>query len=887
MRKSLLILILLLLPVASFADGDGILIDGIYYNLSETEATVTENPFGPYTGDIIIPSAVTFEEVEYSVTSIGEYAFEECSGLTSINLSDNIKYIEEGAFKNCSSLTSITIPNNVTSIGKNAFSGCSGLTSINLSDNIKYIREGAFSRCSGLTSIVVSNGNEKYDSRNNCNAIIEKSSNMLIAGCRNTIIPNNVTGIGNYAFYGCSGLTSITIPDGVTSIGNNAFYGCSGLTSIVVSNGNEKYDSRNNCNAIIEKSTNKLIAGCRNTIIPNNITSIGSGAFSDCSDLTSITIPDGVTSIENDAFHGCSGLTSINIPNNVTSIGSGAFQNCSSLTSITIPDGVTRIWDLTFQRCSSLTSITIPDGVTSIGLQAFYACHSLTSINIPNSVITIGRNAFICRNLRTVIIQNENPLRIIEDYGFDMFSNRANATLYVPTGAKTAYQAADYWKEFKEIIEMKAEGPVRVINVETAGTLSQFISDEDKFNITDLTITGRLNGTDFRLLRAMAGNDYQGHPTEGKLEKLDLSGATIVAGGSYAEFEDNMCDLGDHGMAGAYISDFKDNSLPSCLFTGCSKLQEIKLPSSIEAIETAAFSHTGLTSFIVPKSTATLGTALFYGCDNLISLDVESGNTTYWAKDNAIIETSTKRLVGACKNTTIPNTVEIIGQNAFYNSGETIVLPANLNKIERSAFSGTSLKSINIPASVSEIEGGAFASCGNLIGITVDGGNTKYESPESSNAIIEKKTKTLVAGCQATVIPSDVTAIGAGAFLNKNSISITLPASIISIDENAFAYNSYLTVTVESTTPLSINGNVFQDLSNSTLRVPAGSKSAYAAATGWKNFGTILEGNEGSTFTAKTTEGIDMVFTILDESAKTCQVGYLDGSWDKTAVDKR
>ena len=444
----------------------------------------------------------------------------------------------------------------------------------------------------------------------------------------------------------------------------------------------------------------------------------------------------------------------------------------------------------------------------------------------------------------------------------------------------------------------------------TAGQLSTLITNDEKFTITDLTITGELNGTDFRLLRAMAGNDYTGHPTEGKLEKLDLSGVTIVAGGSYAEFEDNMYRYDNNGtMGSAWTSEFQANKLPSCLFIGCSKLQEIKLPSSIEAIETAAFNHTGLTSFIVPKSTEFLGTFFLSLCDNLISLDVESGNTAYWAEDNAIIETSTKRLVAACKNTTIPNTVEIIGQDAFCNTGETIELPQSLIKVENRALYSASLKSINIPASVTEIEGGASASCSNLIEITVDAGSSTYESPKGSNAIIEKASKTLVAGCQTTVIPSDVTAIGARAFENIYSItSITLPASITSIgryafsscgrlsinlpnsitsiDECAFAFNSNLTVTVESTTPLSINENVFQGLSNSTLRVPAGSKSAYAAATGWKKFGTILEGNEGSTFTAKTTEGWDMVFTILDESAKTCQVGYLDGSFDKTAVDK-
>ncbi len=236
------------------------------------------------------------------------------------------------AFSNCSSLTSITIPNSVTSID-----------------------EGAFSGCSSLTQIVVDKNNKYYDSRNNCNAIIETATNILICGCKTTVIPNSVTSIGNGAFGGCSSLTSIGIPNSVTSIGQYAFYNCSSLTSIT---------------------------------IPNSITSIENNAFLDCISLQ-------YNEYGNCLYLGneenlylvliCSKdrlITKATIHDKSKFISGGAFCNCSSLTSIEIPNSVTRIGDGAFDDCSSLTTITIPNNVTSIGDRAFYGCSSLTKISI-------------------------------------------------------------------------------------------------------------------------------------------------------------------------------------------------------------------------------------------------------------------------------------------------------------------------------------------------------------------------------------------------------------------------------------------------------------------------------------------------------------------------
>ena len=462
MKQTLVSLLLALLPLAAFADA--VEIDGIYYNLvpKAKVAEVTSNP-NKYSGAVEIPDTVTYNNVFYIVSSIGNYAFYKCSGLTSVTIPNSVTSIGEFAFAGCNRLTYFIIPNSVVTIGRDAFESCSDLTSITIPNSVISIGWGAFMNCSGLTAIVVEGDNNIYDSREDCNAIVKTADNELIVGCTNTVIPNSVTRIGDQAFYGRSGLTSVTIPNSVTSIGVQAFAYCVNLTDI---------------------------------IIPNSVTSMGGHAFEETTWYNNL--PDGLVYAGKVAY-GYKGTmpnnTIIKLKEGTLEIAEGAFKGDVEMTDIIIPNSVTNIGEGTFNYCSGLTSVTLPNSVTSIGVAAFNGCSGLVSIIIGSGINHIRENAFSdCPELTNVYCYAESvPSTAVNAFANSMIEY---ATLYVPKSAIDAYKTTSPWSEFKlfmsiEDIKKCAKPAISFID----GELTFSCETEGVEFVYDIKVDGAKSGT--------------------------------------------------------------------------------------------------------------------------------------------------------------------------------------------------------------------------------------------------------------------------------------------------------------------------------------------------------------------------------------------------------
>ena len=806
-----------------------------------------------------------------------------------IILPNNLTEIEFWAFRDCTSLEEIFIPNSVVKIndlngGENPFQSCSKLKKITVGDDnenytsiggvlfdkslskiicypsgksdesyvvpnsVKEIDGVAFTKCKAM-SIVIPEGIERLKSRTfyaseNLETISLPNSLTVIDdycfnGCKslkNITLPNKLQTISNGAFWGSSSITSLVIPATVESIAIDAFRQCNSLMSISVEAGNHVYDSRNNCNAIIEKESNRLMVGCSSTLIPNDVLHIGDNSFNGNLGLTSITIPSSVLSIGSFAFSECRNLASIELPNSINVIGEHAFS-FTALTSAIIPDNVTCISDYTFGSCTKLERVKMPENLSEIHADAFNSCWKLTSIEIPSGVSIIGERAFYaCKGLLTIISNIKEPFAINENV-FALSNGFSNATLYVPEGSVGLYEALEPWNKFKKIVAMEpyvepstmqetpltfeaVEGTVQVsffnrwasasfpikyridegpwiegvIREDGTWTTSRFVGKKLQF------IAKFMSGGSSDYVQVSCDNDCYVYGNILSMTNGEDFAKTTESGTCGSLFNGNT-HIKNHPTKGlVLLATSLSNRCYKRLFAGCTSLTAApELPATILAKECYQ--------------------EMFKGCSNLNevvckAVDISAeGCTTNWL--DGVSATGT-----------------------FYKDATMTDWTEGVNGIP----TGWTVKDFNTKVEKDDV---VYTPNNEDHTVTVsDGGESTAEIVIQSSISINGQSY-------------EVTAIGDCAFQNNELVvKVTIPETIASIGAKAFAGCKNLkSISIYVKTPINLSGaaasrtrgdggtSVFSGVDTETcvLYVPAGSADAYRSADGWKEFTNIVE----------------------------------------------
>ena len=819
-------------------------VDGIYYNILSVQdktVRVTYKEFSngtyksDYSGDVVIPEQVQYNEKLYRVTSIGNCAFFYCSSLASVTILEGVTSIGGSAFEGCSSLASVTIPESVTSIGGSAFEGCSSLESVNISDLSAWCR---------------------IDFESNGANPLNYAHNLYLNGALVTdlVIPEDVSEIKSYAFSSCSSLASVTIPEGVTSIGDFAFYDCSSLASVTIPEG-------------VTSIGNGAFSGCSNlasVTIPESVTSIGNSAFYGCSSLASVTIPEGVTSIGDYTFRNCSSLASVTIPESVTSIGNSAFNGCSSLASVTIPESVTSIGSSAFSSCSSLASVTIPESVTSIGSSAFFSCSSLASVTIPEGVTSIGNGAFSgCSSLKELRISNLSSYLKIKfendssypnrdsNYSIDVIVNGEKLTdLVIPEGIS---DIGDFWfKEWNLNSVTIPEGVKKIGDYAFAGcglkemlelpssieSIGSYAFETIAFPICRIEaqtppsiVSDSFLGLSVLIVPNGCRGAYKTAYGDTGLKIVEDKTVEVTVPQESNVFDELIAlratpslitDLTVHGSLKADELSWINSNMTSLLNLDISDTDCTTIPDG-------AFQSNGtLMGIKLPQSLQSIGNDAFNGCRVL------------------------------CGSITLPETVETVGDYAFQNCRllEEILFSGSLARIGDYAFNGCSgLQYAYIPDSIEEIGRYAFSGCNSLAELSLPDGLTSINDGCFENCgITQLKFPSALVSIGNSAFNSsaleivdlsgclELKEIKDRAFISCSSLkTVNLPASLERIGTEAFSDCKALAhISSPCVTPPAIeaNANPFNNVDNTEclLSIPTESFRNYFISAYWAGF---------------------------------------------------
>ena len=895
-----------------------------------------------FAGCTALKSAVVTGGVEYLGTT-----FHGCTALEDVTLEEGITVIGYGCFEGCGSLKNISIPGSVVTIGQEAFKDCVALEALVIPEGVEALPDSVLYGCTGLKELTLPSTLKEvahifgYSEVALENVYISDlaawcainftrddstpmyyAENLYLNGklLTDLVIPEGVTSIGRYAFYGISHLESVTIPASVTFIGGSAFGDCDHLRSVYAPDLRSwcgiTFESRDanpmhydweseprnlyiNGQILTELQIPEGISeigaytfyGCSaltKVHIPEGVTSIGSCAFMECERLEEIALPSSLSTIESDAFHSCSSLKYVRLPDGVAEIGYAAFGNCAALERIDIPESVVTIESYAFENCKALTSIILPEGLIVLGERAFDGCSALTEILIPDSVTAIGKNTFAgCTSLKTVIIGSGVASFDSQAFGTGSYDQCSSLERIVVDPENPYYYSQDgvlYDKPVTKILYL----PLRLSG---AISLAEGITEIGSYDLRELDYVTSI--TIPASVTEIAENAFSRWGNCPNLEKLIVAEGnghyTAISGILYSADKTEILHIpgylsGDivipEGITEIESYAFSDQSrietvtLPEGVvmigeyaFENCVSLRSIVLPESIMEIGRYAFRDcSNLLSVTLPQSLQTVGYDAFDGCIKLyvvynnsdLELSVENwdshesevdfyalmlvdkaGNVTYrYGITDFSYEVTEDGFWFACENGEYTLLDYIGGEEelvlpeyihgkayriSYFTEGTSITIPKSMTKIDAEAFKGNQgLRSVILHDGIQSIEYGAFEGCRGLENISI---------PESVTSIASRAFVNCD-GLTSLVIPDSVTKLGAEAFMDcSNLMRVVIGEGVTRIEYNTFYGCFNLSSLSIGSNVAYIGGSAFADcdalLSDETL---------------WKNGMLVIDG---------------------------------------------